>query len=335
MAEDKSAFSLLDDPDQPAAAPTAKPKGETDYSYERKEVLLKIENLCLNIDGKVILKDVNAEVCNITRPGMEQGQVIGFLGPSGIGKTQLFELMSGLKQPTSGQVLIGNPLKPVKVGQVGVVQQSYPLFNHRTVFGNLDIALKKGMQYGLKNRFADMRDFFKDTLHHMEKRSLASVETRSARLARKDKIMDVLEKFDLTDHKTKYPAQLSGGQKQRVAIAQQLLCSDEYLLLDEPFSGLDMVMIAKVQDMLREISCIDELRTIIIVSHDVVSTASIADTLWVMGRDRDAKGNPIPGSKIKYQYDLMERNLAWHKEIEDTKEFRDLVKEVKAVFPTL
>ena len=71
------------------------------------------------------------------------GQVVGFLGPSGIGKTKLFEVLAGLLEPTSGKVTINNPAIPVKAGLVGVVQQNYPLFNHRTVYGNLDVAAKK------------------------------------------------------------------------------------------------------------------------------------------------------------------------------------------------
>ncbi len=101
----------------------------------------------------------------------------------------------------------------------------------------------------------------------------------------------MLDRFNLRKQAALYPAQLSGGQKQRAAIAQQLLCSDHFLLLDEPFSGLDVIMIEKVSEMIVEIACTHELNTVIIVSHDIVSTAAIADTLWLMGRDRDANGN--------------------------------------------
>ena len=130
-------------------------------------------------------------------------------------------------------------------------------------------------------------------------------------VARKTKIDDYLNRFRLKETINLYPAQLSGGQRQRVAIIQQLLCSEHFLLLDEPFS------------------------TIIIVSHDIVSTASISDTLWLMGRDKDEKGNVIPGSKIKYTYNLIEKGLAWQKGIHESDAFNTLIKEVKNLFPTL
>ena len=111
--------------------------------YAFASTLLKAENVSLNIGGNQILKDVNVEIKDIIRPGYKMGQVVGFLGPSGIGKTKLFEVLAGLLEPTSGKVTINNPAIPVKAGLVGVVQQNYPLFNHRTVYGNLDVAAKK------------------------------------------------------------------------------------------------------------------------------------------------------------------------------------------------
>ena len=67
---------------------------------------------------------------------------------------------------------------------------------------------------------------------------------------RKDKIYAILDRFKLRQYEHTYPAQLSGGQKQRVAIAQQLLCSDNFLLMDEPFSGLDINMVEEVSEMI-------------------------------------------------------------------------------------
>ena len=72
-----------------------------------------------------------------------QGQVVGFLGPSGIGKTQLFRIIAGLNKPTSGRVTINGQDRPVQAGEVGVVAQDYPLFEHRTVMSNLLLAAKQ------------------------------------------------------------------------------------------------------------------------------------------------------------------------------------------------
>src|SRR5213079_3575071 len=90
-----------------------------------------------------ILKKVSAEIKDIIRADCTQGQVVGFLGPSGIGKTQLFRIIAGLNQPTSGQVLVNSTLTPVKAGMVGVVAQNYPLFENRTIFSNLILAAKQ------------------------------------------------------------------------------------------------------------------------------------------------------------------------------------------------
>lgn len=291
----------------------------TNYQYEKHETILKVENVSLQYGKTPILKDINIDVKNIVRPGMSQGQIIGLLGPSGIGKTKLFELLSGIMpfdcheypgdrvaermdRLAHGSIKIGAELEPVKIGKVGVIQQSYPLFEHRTVLGNLEVAAK--VKYKNKKE-------------------------------REDRINDILERFDLSNRKSFYPGQLSGGQKQRVAIAQQILCSNNFLLMDEPFSGLDPNMVKKVSNLIVEVANMHELNTIIIVSHDIPSTAAISDTLWVMGRDRNPAGEIIPGAKIKYEYDLIERNLAWHPEIKKMPAFHSLCDELDSLFVNL
>jgi ABC-type nitrate/sulfonate/bicarbonate transport system ATPase subunit len=266
------------------------------------ETLLKVDHVGLTYDDKVILRDVNAEIRDIVRDDCTQGQVVGFLGPSGIGKTQLFRIIAGLNRPTSGQVLVNSTLTPVKAGMVGVVAQNYPLFENRTIFSNLMIAAKQTE----KNT---------DTAH--------------------EKVLKYLKRLDMLECSALYPAQISGGQRQRIAIVQQLLCSEHFLLMDEPFSGLDLVMEAKVCELINEIACLDELNTIIVVTHDVTAAATVADHLWLMGRDRDGSGNVIPGARIQETYDLIERDLCWHPGITNTSAFLEFVREVKERFQTL
>ncbi len=266
------------------------------------DTLLKVDHVSLSYDDKVILHDVNAEIRDIVRADCTQGQVVGFLGPSGIGKTQLFRIIAGLNQPTSGQVLVNSTLTPVKAGMVGVVAQNYPLFENRTIFSNLILAAKQ-----------------------IEKNSDAAHE----------KVLKYLKRLDMIECSQLYPAQISGGQRQRIAIAQQLLCSEHFLLMDEPFSGLDLVMEAKVCELINEIACLDELNTIIVVTHDVTAAATVADHLWLMGRDRDASGNIIPGARIQETYDLIERDLCWHPGITNSSKFLEFVREVKERFQTL
>ena len=183
------------------------------------DTLLKVDHVSLAYDDKVVLRDVNAEIRDIVRDDCTQGQVVGFLGPSGIGKTQLFRIIAGLNHPTSGEVLVNSSLTPVQAGMVGVVPQNYPLFENRTIFSNLMLAAKQ-----------------REGNHG----------------AARDRVMTYLRRLDMVDCAQLYPAQISGGQRQRIAIAQQLLCSDHFLLMDEPFSGLDVIMEAKVCELINE-----------------------------------------------------------------------------------
>lgn len=95
--------------------------------YVKKQVLLKAAGVNLFYGDKHILRDINFEVKDIVRPGVNQGQVISLIGRSGIGKTQLFKLLAGLKKPTSGSILLQDN-KPVQAGDMGVVFQNYYLF---------------------------------------------------------------------------------------------------------------------------------------------------------------------------------------------------------------
>ncbi|MBS1724911.1 MAG: ABC transporter ATP-binding protein [Armatimonadetes bacterium] len=270
--------------------------------YELKETLLKVENVSLELGGRQILRDVNVEIKNVVRPGLEQGQVVSFLGPSGMGKTRLFRIISGLDNPDSGTVLVGPNQVPVTKGSVGVVAQNYPLFEHRTVISNLVIA---GRQSGLDGSAA------------------------------RDKADSFLKRFDLADQAGKYPAQLSGGQRQRVAIAQQFMCSEHFLLMDEPFSGLDVNQIRKVIDLIHEVSSHDEQLTIIIVTHDIESALEVADTIWVLGRERDSSGQPLPGANIVKTYDLISCGLAWREDVSQDPELIRLKQEIRELFPNL
>ncbi len=284
--------------------------------YSIGQTLLKVENVSLSMNDNQILKNINVEIKNITREGVKQGQVIGFLGPSGVGKSKFAEVISGIiNQQTvkqmeaqgrnmvlEGNVLVGENLLPTHVGRIGVVQQQYPLLEHRSVYGNFEIVAN--------NRFKD--------------KAIA-----------KEKITSMLETLGLQNHAKYYPANLSGGQRQRVAIGQALINCEDFIIFDEPFSGLDPNMITKVIKMIQQLTTQNELLTIIIISHDISATAAIADTLWLMGKDQDKDGNFIPGAHIVKQIDLMERGLAWIPDIALQPEFSALTREIRAIFPSL
>lgn len=272
------------------------------YSHEWRETLLTVSDVSVSYQGQAVLKNVDLQVRNVVRPGLQQGQVVGLLGPSGVGKTTLFRVLAGLSKPDSGAVLIDEGQKPVERGMVGVVAQNYPLFAHRTVMGNLLVA---GAQAGLKGQ------------------------------AGRAKADELLGRFGLSGHGKKYPSQLSGGQRQRVAIAQQFMCSESFLLMDEPFSGLDLMAQGEVIHFIQEMSQQDELKTFIIVTHDISAAIEVCDTLWLLGRDRDENGAPIPGARVQASYDLIERGLAWHRDVTLTPEFAQLRQEIRTLFPRL
>jgi NitT/TauT family transport system ATP-binding protein len=270
--------------------------------YELKETLLKVEDVSLTLGGRLILNDVNLEIKNIHRPGLHQGQVVGLLGPSGIGKTRLFRILAGLDAPDTGHVLLGPEGKPVERGMVGVVAQHYPLFAHRNILSNLIVAGKQG--------------------------GLSANEAR-------EKAESLLQQFGLADSGKKYPAQLSGGMRQRAAIAQQFMCSEHFLLMDEPFSGLDPNALDRVAEFIEDMAGTHTLKTFVIVTHDVSAAIEVCDTIWLLGRDRDSNGNVIPGARVQASFNLIERGLAWRKGITSAPEFVEMLREIRGYFPKL
>lgn len=258
-------------------------------NYEIKEILLSVENICLSLGGSQILKDINFTVSNIIRPNVKQGQVVSLIGRSGIGKTQLFRLLAGLNQPDSGQIVLNKDGKYslVKEGNVGIVTQQYILLEHRTIKKNFSIAM----------RHSDKDIEYHNTLIHS---------------------------FDLKEHLNKFPCQLSGGQRQRVSIVQQLLTGNKFILMDEPFSGLDILMIDKVIDVINKATSIDELLTLIIVSHDLTNSLAISDTAHIL-----AKTSSNEGASIVKSYNLLEMGLAYNPEVREMKEFLEIKKQIK------
>ena len=269
--------------------------------HEIKDVLIRIDGVGVSYGSNTVLADVNAEVRDIVRPGCITGQVIGILGPSGVGKTQLSRVLTGLMPPTIGRVLVGRDQKPVHAGLVGFVAQNYPLFRHRTVAGNLELAARKAG-------------------HPADKAEALAVE--------------YLKKFSLADKADMFPAELSGGQRQRVAIAQQLLCSEHFLVLDEPTTGLDPVMKDKVCGLIRQLASMSEENTIFVITHDVASILTVADTLWLLGRVRNEKGES-QGAKIVHTYDLISAGLAWQERPQDLPAYAELQREIRARFDSL
>ena len=279
-------------------------KGEATSAAQRDakavngEVLLSVQGVSLKLGGNLILNQLAFDVVDRIRPGTTTGQLVGLLGPSGVGKTRLIRLIAGLDQPDAGTIA-GKAGAPLLAGRVGVVFQDYALLRHRTAEDNLIVA---GVMNGLSG----------------------AESTGRAR--------ELLDKFRLGDRGAFYPAQLSGGQRQRVAIAQQLVVPKSLLLMDEPFSGLDPVALDEVVRLIVEVTHLDELNTVVIVTHDVHSALLIADTVLMLGRDHDAEGRPIPGARIQQSYDMVERGLCWRQDLDSDPAFNALYQEIRERF---
>lgn len=175
---------------------------------------------------------------------------------------------------------------PVKEGHIGVVPQNYVLFNHRKIKDNLRLATQPVLYPRI----------------HM-----------------------YLSIFELKDCVDKYPYQLSGGQRQRISIIQQLLACHKTILLDEPFSGLDSIMITKLLEALKKLTSEQEELTIFIISHDLENSLIISDTALVLGKEENREGATI----IK-TFDLIKEGCAWKYDY-DNPNFRRVLKEIKSI----
>jgi iron(III) transport system ATP-binding protein len=179
------------------------------------------------------------------------GETMALLGPSGCGKTTLLRLIAGFERPEKGEISIGSlvvdssdKFVPPENRRVGYVPQEGSLFPHLTVAGNIG--------YGLSNR-----------------------REKAART------QEMLHLIGLEDSARKYPRELSGGQQQRVALARALAPRPSLILLDEPFSALDLElrrrMSAEVMDLLRNLGT-----TTILVTHNPAEAFLAADRIAVM-----------------------------------------------------
>jgi ABC-type nitrate/sulfonate/bicarbonate transport system ATPase subunit len=271
-------------------------------AYEQAETILHVQNLSIAYGNKTIISDINFEEKNVVRPDKTQGQTIAFVGRSGRGKSTLFRALTGLENPTTGAVLIPNfskqiengqqPAKKVQEGDVGFVNQKYTLFRHKTVYQALQFALRNSKEA--------------DTEKH-------------------DKIMHYLSTWGLENCKNQYPNELSGGQRQRTAILEQLLSSGFYMVLDEPFSGLDVGNILNVKNAFQLINQSHEFNTVMFSTHDIELAVELADSLYIIGYPSKEKQ---VGTLLKH-FDLKKLGLAWHDGL--TAEHLKVVNEVKEI----
>jgi len=183
---------------------------------------------------------------------IQRGEVVVIFGPSGSGKSTFIRLINRLEAHQRGQIIVDgiemtHDLRNIERirSEVGMVFQSFNLFPHLTVIGNITLA-----QTWVRHR------------------PRAEAEQRS---------LELLERVGIPEQAHKYPNQLSGGQQQRVAIARALAMDPKIMLFDEPTSALDPEMIKEVLDVMRELA--NSGMTMLVVTHEMGFAREVADRM--------------------------------------------------------
>lgn len=213
--------------------------------------MIKVENLCMTFHHE-ILKNVNVEI--------HQGDVISIIGPSGCGKSTFLRCLNLLNTPTSGHIYIdgkdittANKKELLELRQkMGMVFQSFNLFNHMTIIENVMLAPV-------------------ELLHKSKQEAY-------------DEGMKLLEQVGLASKALSYPDALSGGQKQRAAIARTLAMHPEIILFDEPTSALDPSIASEVLAVMKRLA--EDGMTMLIVTHVMDFAENVSNRVFYM----DEKG---------------------------------------------
>jgi len=259
--------------------------------FELKETLLYVENLSVAYDDVVIIKDINLTEKDVVRKDVENtGQIIAVIGRSGRGKSTFFKALTGLVPLHSGKILIkdfestdASAAKIVKEGDIGFVDQKYTLFRHKTVAQTLKFAVKK----------TKLTDSEKET-----------------------KIKEYVKKWGLENCIDKYPNELSGGQRQRTAIIEQLFSSEKFIIMDEPFSGLDVGNIEEVKNAIDLLCDSSEYNTVIFSTHNIGLAIDLAQVIYIIGYPT-INGKLQNYGTIVAKYDLREMGIAWNDKYTD------------------
>ena len=207
---------------------------------------LKVQNLNHKIKNLSILQNISLD--------LEEDKIACILGPSGCGKTTLLKLISGLENIQKGEIyikdkLVSSPNKYVKTEErnIGFLFQDFALFPHLTVEANLKFAIKKNYD------------------------------------SKKD-IEEIIELIKLPFSLNKYPHELSGGEQQRVALARAIIAKPDLLLLDEPFSNLDLSLKEEIRD--DTLHLLQKFNTsVIIVTHDPFEAMFISNKIYIFQED--------------------------------------------------
>ena len=184
---------------------------------------------------------------------VDQGQIVGLLGPNGAGKTTTFYMIVGIEHPSDGSIYIddhditGLPIHKRAAYGIGYLPQEASIFRKLTVEDNL----------------------------------LAMLEaTTLSRKEQKEKAEALMEEFTITKLRNRLGIQLSGGERRRVEIARCLVMDPAFILLDEPFAGIDPLAVNDIQDIISHLK--DRGIGVLITDHNVRETLSIVDKAYIL-----------------------------------------------------
>jgi polar amino acid transport system ATP-binding protein len=209
--------------------------------------IIDIKNVCKFFGQLQALNDVSLSI--------NQGEKVVIIGPSGSGKSTLLRSINRLETIDSGSIVVdgkdvsaaGSDINLIRQ-ELGMVFQSFNLFPHKTVMGNL-------------------------TMAPMKLKKVPELEAKKRALA-------LLDKVGIKDKAEVYPSMLSGGQQQRVAIARALAMNPKIMLFDEPTSALDPEMIGEVLDVM--VTLAREGMTMVVVTHEMGFAREVADRVIFM-----------------------------------------------------
>lgn len=211
--------------------------------------LLEIKGLCKSYDGREVVKGVDILV--------KRGEIVGLLGPNGAGKTTTFYMVVGIIPPNSGSIIFDN-------------QDITALPIHRRA------------RYGIGYLSQEPSIFRKLTV---EENILAILETLSiSRTERKKRLKNLLEELNIAHLAKSRAYTLSGGERRRLEITRALVTNPSFILLDEPFSGIDPIVVSEAQEIIKELK--EMGLGILLTDHNVRETLSITDRAYLIAEGK-------------------------------------------------
>ncbi len=227
--------------------------------------ILSIKKLTKSFGGLMAVSNVNIE--------MEKGELIGLIGPNGAGKTTVFNLLTGIYEPSSGTITfykdgVGKEiqgLKPHAICKEGVARtfQNIRLFKDLTVLDNVRIAMHKNVKYGLLSSFLHLPSYYREEKEIVEK------------------CIELLKVFNLEHKKNEYAKNLPYGEQRRLEIVRAMATDPKLLLLDEPAAGMNPAESQKLTELIAWLRKEFDL-SILLIEHDMSVVMKICERIYVL-----------------------------------------------------